>query len=93
MADFWSPCAPSQDAWPSAVSAEAYVPREAPEADWAVLRPRVGEGPLSLIAKPSQQDGPRMRLDMYTDDQVRDVERILALGPPGRASPTARRYA
>jgi catechol 2,3-dioxygenase-like lactoylglutathione lyase family enzyme len=59
-----------------------YVPREAPEADWAVLRPRVGGGPnLSLSAKPSQvQDGPRMHLDLYTDDQARDVERLLALG-------------
>jgi hypothetical protein len=59
-----------------------YVPREAPEDDWAVLRPRSGRGPnISLSAKPSQvQQGPRIHLDLYSEDQAGDIERLLALG-------------
>ena len=59
-----------------------YVPREPPAADWAVLRPRSGIGPnLSLSARPSEvQHGPRIHLDLYSDDQAGDVERLLALG-------------
>jgi catechol 2,3-dioxygenase-like lactoylglutathione lyase family enzyme len=59
-----------------------YVPREPPEDDWAVLRPRDGAGPnISLSAKPSQvQQGPRIHLDLYSDDQARDIQRLLALG-------------
>ena len=46
-----------------------YVPREPPEDDWAVLRPRSGDGPnISLSAKPSRvQQGPRMHLDLYSE--------------------------
>jgi len=59
-----------------------YVPREPPEDDWAVLRPRSGDGPnISLSAKPSRvQQGPRMHLDLYSEDQAGDIERLLALG-------------
>jgi predicted enzyme related to lactoylglutathione lyase len=59
-----------------------YVPREPPEDDWAVLRPRSRSGPnISLSAKPSQvQQGPRIHLDLYSDDQAADIERLLALG-------------
>jgi hypothetical protein len=59
-----------------------YVPREAPEDNWAVLRPRSGSGPnISLSAKPSQvQQGPRIHLDLYSEDQAGDIERLLALG-------------
>jgi hypothetical protein len=59
-----------------------YVPREPPEDGWAVLRPRDGPGPnISLSAKPSQvQQGPRIHLDLYSDDQARDIERLLVLG-------------
>ena len=59
-----------------------YVPREPPEDDWAVLRPRSGNGPnISLSAKPSQvQQGPRIHVDLYSDDQAGDIERLLALG-------------
>jgi hypothetical protein len=59
-----------------------YVPREPPEDDWVVLRPRSDDGPsISLSAKPSRvQQGPRMHLDLYSEDQARDIERLLALG-------------
>lgn len=59
-----------------------YVPRYPPQPEWASLRPRSGNGPnLSLSAKPSRpQDGPRIHLDLYSDDQPGDIERLLALG-------------
>ena len=59
-----------------------YVPRDPPEDDWAVLRPRSGSGPnISLSARPSEaQEGPRIHLDLYSDDQAGDIERLLALG-------------
>jgi catechol 2,3-dioxygenase-like lactoylglutathione lyase family enzyme len=59
-----------------------YVPREPPEEDWASLRPRAGSGPnVSLSAKPSRsQQGPRIHLDLYSEDQAGDIDRLLALG-------------
>jgi hypothetical protein len=59
-----------------------YVPREPPEGGWAVLRPRTGGGPnISLSARPSRvQQGPRIHLDLYSEHQAEDVERLLALG-------------
>ncbi|MDQ2894076.1 MAG: VOC family protein [Actinomycetota bacterium] len=58
------------------------MPREPPEGDWAVLRPRKGSGPnISLSAKPSRvQQGPRIHLDLYSEHPASDVERLLALG-------------
>jgi hypothetical protein len=65
--------------WTEAVD---YVPREPPEDDWVVLQPRSGGGPnISLSVRPSQaQRGPRMHLDLYSEDQAADIERLLALG-------------
>lgn len=70
-----------------------YMPREAPSEDWVVLRPRTGSGPnLSLDKHRSvPQIPPRTHLDLYTDDQAGDVERLVQLGatlidwprPPG----------
>ncbi len=59
-----------------------YVPREPPDDDWVVLRPRTGGGPnISLSLRPSEiQDGPRMHLDLYSEDPSGDLERLLALG-------------
>ncbi|PRY00747.1 VOC family protein [Allonocardiopsis opalescens] len=62
-----------------------YVPREEPEADWAVLRPAQGAGvQLSLgRSKTPAQDRPRVHLDLYAGDaadQAAEVERLLALG-------------
>ena len=56
--------------------------REPPEEGWAVLTPRDGGGPnLSLSTRPSErQRGPRMHLDLYSEHQLLDVERLIALG-------------
>ena len=59
-----------------------YVLRTPPDDDWASLRPRAGGGPnVSLSARPSRpQDGPRIHLDLYSDDQAGDIERLIGLG-------------
>lgn len=69
-----------------------YVPREAPEEGWVVLRDPRGRGPnLSLDKVPAQKlpqhqqrKRSRLHLDLYADDQGREVARLVALG--------ARRY-
>jgi len=64
-----------------------YVPREAPTDRWVVLRDPTGRGPnISLDRVREKRSGKRGRLhlDLYTDDQSREVERLVALG--------ARRY-
>ena len=50
--------------------------------DFRLLRPRDGVGPnLSLDQVRSElQIPPRLHLDLYTDDQVGEVERLKALG-------------
>jgi predicted enzyme related to lactoylglutathione lyase len=59
-----------------------YVRRESDSDDFMLLRPRNGEGPnLSLDLHGSTlQIPPRIHLDLYTDDQAGEVERLLALG-------------
>ena len=61
-----------------------YAPREAPgdEDDFVVLQPRDGAGPnISLDAHHSALTiPPRIHLDLYTDDQAGEVQRLLALG-------------
>jgi predicted enzyme related to lactoylglutathione lyase len=59
-----------------------YVRREDDSPDFVLLRPRDGIGPnLSLdLARSTLQIPPRIHLDLYTDDQEREVERLLQLG-------------
>jgi catechol 2,3-dioxygenase-like lactoylglutathione lyase family enzyme len=59
-----------------------YVRRESDSDDFVLLRPRGGDGPnLSLDQHGSTlQIPPRIHLDLYTDDQEGEVERLLALG-------------
>jgi catechol 2,3-dioxygenase-like lactoylglutathione lyase family enzyme len=59
-----------------------YVPREGDDDDFALLRPRDGVGPnLSLDKMRSAVHiPPRIHLDLYTDDQAGEVQRMLALG-------------
>ena len=60
-----------------------YEPRYPPEAGWVLLGPRDGRsGPnigmdvrVSTVSEP-----PRLHLDLYTADQLGEVERLLALG-------------
>jgi len=60
-----------------------YVPREQPEADWAVLTDPKGLGPnLSLKKTMKLRKGKRSRLhlDLYAEDQAAEVKRLIALG-------------
>lgn len=59
-----------------------YVPRHPPEDDWAVLRDPEGKAvnvSLQLVPEPRVGKN-RLRLDLYTDDQEGEVQRLLGLG-------------
>lgn len=60
-----------------------YIPREPPSGGWVVLCDPGGAGPnLSLDKAPERRVGKRSRLhlDLYTDDQNLEVERLVKLG-------------
>jgi catechol 2,3-dioxygenase-like lactoylglutathione lyase family enzyme len=59
-----------------------YVRGDAQSDDFVLLRPRGGVGPnLSLDQVPSKaQVPPRLHLDLYTENQAGEVERLKALG-------------
>lgn len=59
-----------------------YVPREGDSDDFALLRPRDGVGPnVSLDQHHSTVHlPPRIHLDLYTEDQPGEVERLKGLG-------------
>jgi hypothetical protein len=59
-----------------------YVRRESDSDDFLLLRPRSGLGPnLSLDrVRSTLQVPPRIHLDLYTEDQAREVKRLIALG-------------
>ena len=59
-----------------------YVPREPPEEDWVVLRDPGGNNVNVSVQKvPEARVGKnRLHLDLYTDDQEGEVERLLGLG-------------
>ena len=59
-----------------------YVPRQRDSDDFVLLRPRDGVGPnLSLDrVRSTVHVPPRIHLDMYTEDQAGEVERLIALG-------------
>lgn len=59
-----------------------YEPRAERAADFVLLRPKNGVGPnLSLDrVRSTVQLPPRLHLDLYADDQVREVARLIALG-------------
>lgn len=59
-----------------------YEPRLPLDGDFALLRPRSGEGPnVSLDRVPSERVlPPRIHLDLYADDQAAEVERLESLG-------------
>lgn len=69
-----------------------YVPRNAAYDDWVVLLDPEGKGPNLSFQKREKPSGRRswIHLDLYTNDQVGEVERLLALGArryPWRYSP------
>jgi predicted enzyme related to lactoylglutathione lyase len=59
-----------------------YERRDVSSDDFMLLRPKDGVGPnLSLDNVPSKlQVPPRLHLDLYTEDQAGEVERLKALG-------------
>jgi predicted enzyme related to lactoylglutathione lyase len=59
-----------------------YVPREEPDDDFQLLYPRDGVGPnVSLDrVRSTVQVPPRIHLDLYAEDQVAEVKRLIALG-------------
>ena len=59
-----------------------YVPREPPDDGWVVLRDPQGENVnVSLQQVPERRSGKyRLHLDLYTNDQAREVNRLLDLG-------------
>lgn len=60
-----------------------YIPRAPAHGGWVVLRDPEGTGPnLSLDRIPEKRTGKRSRLhlDLYADDQKREVERLVQLG-------------
>ena len=62
-----------------------YVPRGPERGDddsFVLLRPRDGRGPnVSLDrVRSALQIPPRIHLDLYTDDQAGEVERLIGLG-------------
>jgi catechol 2,3-dioxygenase-like lactoylglutathione lyase family enzyme len=59
-----------------------YVPREEPDGDFVLLRPRTGEGPnVSLDrVRSALQIPPRIHLDLYAEDQAAEVQRLIGLG-------------
>lgn len=67
------------DFWTAALD---YVPRQPSGEDFVVLAPRNGGGPnVSLDRVPSTvQVPPRIHLDLYSEQQYRDVDRLLRLG-------------
>ena len=63
-------------------AALGYLRRQSDDDDFVLLRPKAGVGPnLSLDRVPSTlQVPPRIHLDLYTEDQAGEVDRLLALG-------------
>jgi catechol 2,3-dioxygenase-like lactoylglutathione lyase family enzyme len=59
-----------------------YVPRDPPEDGWAVLRdPEGSHVNVSLQLVPEKRTGKnRLHLDLYTDNQEEEVQRLLELG-------------
>ncbi len=59
-----------------------YVARPEDDDDFALLRPRNGEGPnVSLDEHASRYElPPRIHLDLYADDQAAEVARLIGLG-------------
>ena len=63
-------------------AALGYERREGGDDDFALLRPKDGVGPnVSLDqVRSALQIPPRIHLDMYTEDQAGEVERLKGLG-------------
>jgi predicted enzyme related to lactoylglutathione lyase len=65
--------------WSAALDSEV---RRSEAGDFAILRPRSGQGPnVSLDrVRSTLQVPPRIHLDLYAEDQAAEVARLLGLG-------------
>ncbi len=66
-----------------------YVPRRPPESGWVVLTDPTGRGPNLSLNQTSEGhlEQYRLHLDLYTDDQEGEVERLTGLGASLHRSP------
>ena len=66
-----------------------YVPREPWEDGWVVLKDPDGRGPNVSLNQTSEGplDQYRLHLDLYTEDQAGETERLLHLGATLHRSP------
>ena len=75
-------------------AALGYVPREAPEDGWIVLTDPTGSGPnislewVEMSIAPASDEPSAIHIDLYTDDQKAEVERLVALGATRYADET-----
>ncbi|MCX8995914.1 VOC family protein [Rhizobiaceae bacterium BDR2-2] len=68
-----------------------YKPLREPAVDWAILVPKEGPGVQLAIDKADvgpSRERPRHHLDLYADDQKKEIARLLSLG----ASEVEREY-
>ena len=59
-----------------------YTPLREPSDDWAILVPKSGQGPQVAINQVTSeaQTHQRHHLDLYAEDQVAEITRLLSLG-------------
>ena len=63
--------------WSAALN---YRLRREPDVDFAILIPKEGDGVQLSLNKVSSDKPKRHHLDLFTEDQSREVERLLKLG-------------
>jgi catechol 2,3-dioxygenase-like lactoylglutathione lyase family enzyme len=63
-------------------AALGYKLREEGDDTWAILVPESGEGAqlALMLSETPVQEHPRVHLDLYADDQLAEVDRLLGLG-------------
>ena len=65
------------DFWSQALD---YRPKYPPSEDWAILVPREGDGFQLSLNRVTSAHARRHHMDLFADDQGKEVERLLALG-------------
>ncbi|XAS67224.1 VOC family protein [Micrococcaceae bacterium Sec5.7] len=65
--------------WQSALD---YVPRSSPSEDFVILQPREGPGTCISLdrVRAAVQIPPRIHLDLYSENQTEEVQRLVDLG-------------
>ena len=63
--------------WSQALNYKLKYPAEE---DWAILVPKEGEGIQMSITKITSEKAKRHHIDLFADDQQKEVERLLSIG-------------